>query len=370
MNKFIFCLLFALVFLSYRDGKRYAPDPIKVASIFSMSGEAQGDNATAVAGVKFAAGYFNKHGGINGRMIDLIMIDNKSTVEGSKAAAEEAVKAHVVAIIGASWSSHSMEVARVCQKNRLPMITNVSTSPAVTQVGNYIFRICFTDPYQGKYMALFARREMKAGTAVIFQQNTGEYSKGLAEQFTINFEKNGGKVLKLIPYTIESPDFTAYLKEVKQLAPDVLFLPGHYETGRIMKQARLMGIRSVFLGADGWGTPGFFQEGGVYIDNAYYATHWVLEDTDRVSRKFVKDFGVSEMTIAPAALAFDAVGVLVKACEKVNNPYDPEALRKAIAATRNYPGVTGTITLNADRDPIDKKAVVIKIEHGKQRFYE
>jgi branched-chain amino acid transport system substrate-binding protein len=219
-------------------------------------------------------------------------------------------------------------------------------------------------------MALFARKDIKATTAVIFQQNTGEYSKGLAEQFTMNFQKAGGKVLKLIPYTIESPDFTAYLKEVKPLAPDVIFLPGHYETGRIMKQARLMGIQSVFLGADGWGTPGFFQEGGTYIDNAYYVTHWALEDTDRVSRAFVKDFGINEFTIAPAALAFDAVGVLVKACGKVNDLNDPEALRKVIAATKNYPGVTGMITLNAERDPIDKKAVIIKIEHGKQRFYK
>jgi branched-chain amino acid transport system substrate-binding protein len=370
MNKLILFLLFPLVLVSYRQGPRPAADPVKVAAIFATSGDAREDNSSAVKGVKYAVDYFNKHGGINGRMIDLTVIDNKSTLEGSRLAAEEAVKEHVTAIIGCGWSSHSMEVAAVAQKNRLPMITNVASSPAVTQVGNYIFRVCFTDPYQGKFMALFARNDMKASTAVIFQQNTGEYSPGLAQQFTVTFEGAGGKVLKLIPYTIESPDFTEYLKEVKQLAPDVIFFPGHYETGRIMKQARLMGIQSVFLGADGWGTPGFFKEGGGYIDNAYYDSHWDLEDTSRVSRDFVKGFGVNEFTIAPAALAFDAVGVLVDACRKVNDLSDPEALRKTIAATANYPGVTGMITLNENRDPIDKKAVIIKIEHGQQRFYK
>jgi branched-chain amino acid transport system substrate-binding protein len=370
MSKLILCLLSSIVFLPNREGRPKYSDAVKIAAIYSITGEAQGDNASAVYGVKYSVAWFNKHGGIKGRKIDLILLDNKSTEEGSRLAAEEAVKAHVIAIIGASWSSHSMEVAKVAQRNRLPMITSVSTSPKVTQVGNYIFRVCFTDPYQGKFMALFAQKDLKATTAVIFQQNTGEYSKGLAEQFTINFEKAGGKVLKLIPYTIESPDFTAYLKEVKRLAPDVLFLPGHYETGRIMKQARIMGIQAVFLGADGWGTPGFFQEGGTYIDNAYYASHWALEDTDRVSRDFVKDFGINENTIAPAALVFDAFGVLVDACGKVSNLSDGESLRKAIAGTKNFPGVTGIITLNKDRDPIDKKAVIIKIEHGKQRFYK
>ena len=370
MNKFFVCLLLSVLFLSYREGGHNNSDPVKVAVIFSVTGEASGDNAGAVVGAKYAIDYFNKHVGINGRPIEMHLLDNKSTEEGSRLAAEEAVKEHVVAIIGASWSSHSMEVAKVAQRNKLPMITSVSTSPAVTQVGDYIFRVCFTDPYQGKFMALFARKDIKARTAVIFQQNTGEYSKGLAQQFTVNFEKAGGKVLKLIPYTIESPDFTDFLKEVKQLNPDVIFLPGHYETGRIMKQARLMGISAVFLGADGWGTPGFFQEGGTYIDNAYYDSHWALEDTGRVSRNFVKDFGVNEYTIAPAALAYDAVGVLVHACGKVTDLNDPEALRKAIAATKNYPGVTGIITLNQDRDPIDKTAVIIKIEHGQQRFYK
>ncbi|HET6256489.1 MAG TPA: ABC transporter substrate-binding protein [Puia sp.] len=370
MNKLILCLLFTFVLVPSRQSKGNDPGTVKIAAIFATSGDARDDNSSAVAGVKYAAAYYNKHGGINGRRIDLIVFDNKSTLEGSRQAAEEAVKAHVLAIIGCGWSSHSMEVAAVAQRNRLPMITNVASSPAVTQVGNYIFRVCFTDPYQGKFMALFAWNDIKAKTAVIFQQNTGEYSPGLAKQFTATFENAGGKVLKLIPYTIESPDFTEYLKEVKRLAPDVIFFPGHYETGRIMKQARLMGIQSVFLGADGWGTPGFFQEGGSYIDNAYYDSHWDLADTSRASRDFVKDFGNNEYTIAPAALAFDAVGVLVKACSTVSDLGDPEALRKAIAATANYPGVTGTITLNENRDPIDKKAVIIKIEHGQQRFYK
>lgn len=370
MKKFLLFLLFPLVQLSYGQGPRHTADPVKVAAIYSLSGDAQEDNSSTIVGLKYGIDYFNKHGGINGRKIELVLFDNKSTPEGSKVAAEEAVKAHVVAIIGSGWSSHSMEAGKVAQANGLPMISSVSTSPAVTLIGDYIFRVCYIDPYQGKYMALFASNDIKAKTAVIFQQNTGDYSKGLAEQFTTNFEKAGGKVLKLIPYTIESPDFTDYLKEVKQLAPDVIFLPGHYETGRIMKQARMMGIKSVFLGADGWGTPGFFHEGGTYIDNAYYVSHWDPAVREPVSQAFVRGFGMNENTIAAAALAYDAVGVLVHACNKVSNPYDADALRQAIAATKNYQGVTGLITFNEDRDPIDKKAVIIKIEHGQQRFYK
>lgn len=262
MNKLILCLLVFLVVQPSRQSQGHAPDPIKFAAIFSVTGDAREDNSSTIVGLNYAVDYFNKHGGVHGRKIEMDLIDNKSSPEGSKVAAEEAVKAHVVAIIGSGWSAHSMEAAKVAQMNNLPMITNVSTSPAVTQVGNFIFRVCYIDPYQGKFMAMFARYDIKANTAVIFQQNTGDYSKGLAEQFTINFEKSGGKVLKLIPYTIESPDFSAYLKDVKQLAPDVIFLPGHYETGRIMKQARLMGIQSVFLGADGWKRPAFSMKAG------------------------------------------------------------------------------------------------------------
>lgn len=341
--------------------------PIRIAAIFSLSGEAMEDNSGAVEGVKFAVNAINQNPNLLNRKIELLLLDNKSTPEGSREAAKKAIEEKVTAIIGASWSSHSIEVAKVAQANKTPMITNVSTSPKVTAIGDYIFRVCFTDPYQGKGMAKFAHEEFGAKTAIIFRQYNGTYSKGLAAQFEKYFEAYGGQLLKIYDYAIEKTDFTKDLEEVKQLKPDIIYLPGHHETARIMSQANQLAISAKFLGGDGWGTPGFYKEGGYKIDEAYFSTHWSTQNTNKASKEFVQKFGINKYTIAPAALSYDAINVFVEA---LNKSASGMPLKEAIAAVKDFEGATGTISLDTQGDPINKNITIMKVERGKQVFFK
>src|SRR5690606_23274962 len=203
-------------------------EPILVASIFSLSGEAREDNLGAVEGVRFAVEEANARGGVLGSQLKLIEIDNQSTVEGARAAAEKAVALGVVAIVGASWSEHSLAVAQVAQRSKVPMITNVSTHPDVTSVGDYIFRACFTDPYQVQVLANFATDRLQAKTAVSFAQESGDYSIGLEEVFKAKSVERGGQLQKSYRYRLDEADFSKIGAEVAALKPDVLFIPGHH----------------------------------------------------------------------------------------------------------------------------------------------
>lgn len=342
------------------------PNPIPVASIFSLSGEARDDNLGAVEGVRFAVEEVNARGGVLGSQLKLIEVDNQSTVQGSRAAAEKAVELGVAAIVGASWSEHSLAVAEVAQRSQVPMITNVSTHPDVTLVGDYIFRTCFTDPYQGQVLANFACDRLQAKSAVSFAQESGDYSMGLEEVFKAKFLQRGGQVLKSYRYRLDEADFSGIGAEVAELKPDVLFIPGHHESARIIKQMRAAGVYAVPLGGDGWGTPGFRAEGGDTIDRAYFATHWSNEDPSQTSREFVKKYrGVPN---APTALAQDAVGILVASIERASST-SAQALRDAISRTKSYAGVTGEITFDEKGDPVGKAAVIIEIGNGQERFF-
>jgi len=348
-----------------------AEDTVKVAVIFALSGEAAQDNSGSYRGTVFGLEQANKHGGLLGKQIEILHIDNKSTKEGSTEAAQKAVDAGVIGILGASWSSHSIELAKVAQAHKTPMITNVSTNPAVTQVGDYIFRACFTDDYQGTVAAQFALDELKARTAVILRDRDEAYSTGLALAFTQYFTSHGGKVLEDAGYTIdEKKDFAGLLSDVKKLAPDVLFLPGHHETAKIMTQAQDIGNESAFLGGDGWVTPGFDEMGGAHIKRAFFTTHWYKESERPESRQFVKAFGDNEYLIAPGALGFDAASLFVDAVRRAGS-FDRAKIRDSIAATKGFRGVTGDITIGPSRDPMGKAAVIMLVsEGGKVTFYK
>jgi len=349
----------------------YAEDTIEIAAIYALTGEAvtgelTNSNATSLQGVRCAVEEINKKGGILGKQIKLLVLDNLSTPIGSAIAAERAVKAGVTAIVGSTWSSHSIAIAKVAQPKGIPMISNMSTNPEVTKIGNYIFRASFTDDFQGKIMARFARTNLKAGTAVIFTDLTSNFSLMLSAIFRENFEKSGGKVVDEVQYKHNRTIFAREILQAQKMNADVWFLSGHNQSGYIVKQAQDAGISSVFLGGDGWGAPNFLSKGGSELKRGYYCTHWSEFIDSELSLSFVKkykhlkDFGVG------AALGYDAFMVLADAIKRAGST-DRGKIRDALAKTHSFHGVTGTITFDAIGNPV-KSAVIMEIKNGKPHY--
>ena len=346
----------------------FAKDTIDIAAIYSMSGPAAEGNAASIRGVRYAVTEINEQGGVLGKRINLLLLDNRSTPLGSDAAAERIAKADVTAIIGPQWSSHAIAVANVAQTAKIPMISNTATNPKVTRIGNYIFRVCFTDDFQGSVMARFARREINAATAVLFTDTTSDYSLKLSEIFRDNFEQAGGKILFEAHYKHKYEEYDKQIQQAKKADGDVLFIPGHTETGFIAKQVQDAEISSVLLGGDGWGGPAFLSRGGEKLKHGYYCTHWSEHNNSKISRMFVSKYKNTEYLSPRTALGYDAMMLLSDAIRRAGTT-DRAKIRDALADTRNFEGVTGTISFDENGDPI-KSAVIMEIKDGKPYYYK
>jgi branched-chain amino acid transport system substrate-binding protein len=344
-----------------------AEETIDIAAIYALTGAAAEANAYALQGVGYAVEEVNKQGGISGKKIHLFMFDNQSTPIGSTIAAKQAAAANVLAIVGPDWSSHSLAVARVAQDFGIPMISSLSTNPEVTKIGNYIFRICFTDDFQGKVIARFSRHDLNASTAVIFVDVTSDYSLKLSEIFRKNFEQLGGRVLLELEYKLKQHQFDEEIKKIVKANADLIFIPGHDESGLIAKKTQDAGTSSIFIGGDGWSTPVFLKKGGSELKRGYYSTHWSVHlDTDQ-SRAFVKKYKINSADIDDnTALGYDAMMLLADAIKR-SVSIDRKRIREAIANTRSFRGVTGTISFNENGDPI-KNAVFMEIRNGQPHY--
>jgi branched-chain amino acid transport system substrate-binding protein len=269
--------------------------------------------------------------------------------------------------VGPDWSSHSLAVARVAQDAGIPMISSLSTNPDVTKIGDYIFRICFTDDFQGKVIARFARYDLKASTAVLFVDVTSDYSLKLSEIFRQDFEKLGGRVLVELEYKLKQLQFDEEIKKAVKAAADLIFIPGHDESALIAKKLQDAGTSSIFMGGDGWSTAVFFKKGGAELKRGYYSTHWSAHlDTDQ-SRAFVKKYKIDSADPDDnVALGYDAMMLLADAIKRAGS-VDRKRIRDAIADTRSFKGVTGAIRFNENGDPI-KSAVLMEIINGQPHY--
>ena len=345
-----------------------AADEIKVAAILAKTGEAAEDNLELFEAFRFAVNEVNSKGGLLGKKIKLLEYDNHSTPIQSKLAAKQAVKDGVVAVLGASWSSHSLAMAPYLQQMKVPMISPDSTHPDVTLAGDYIFRVCFIDSFQGKILAMFAKNDLKAAATVIIQNINSDYSLELARIFKQNFTATGGEVPAVLNYTSGQSDFTDLLKAAEEFNPDVLFIPGHSESGYVVRQAQELGIKAKILGGDAWPYRQFYANGGQDIKEGYYTTLWNKElDTDK-SRDFVarykKVYEVTDFSAAP----YDAAMLLFDAIKRAGS-LDSGAIRDAIAATKDFDGVTGPISFDNIGDPV-KKVLVMKITQGRPSIFK
>jgi branched-chain amino acid transport system substrate-binding protein len=339
---------------------------VRIAAIYAYSGPNAEANASSVRGVRMAVKEINAAGGLLGRRLELLEFDNLSTAIGSKLAALKAVQNDVAAIIGAAFSTHSIAVARVAQDHGIPMITNISTNPQVTRIGDYIFRICFNDLLQGDVMAQFARDELKARTVVTVFDVTSDYSMGLSDIFEKTFQNAGGVSLAKLPYKPHQPNFHHLADQIRSLHPDVLFIAGHGESARIIQEAARKGVRSIPLGGDGWDDDSFYSLGGDKVKSGYYTTHWSPSSESELSRQFVARHGHSGVILAPTALAYDAVNLLANAIKRAGS-FQRIKIRNALAETRDFKGVTGTISFDKFGDPV-KNVVIMKIQDGRRIY--
>ncbi|MBN1828420.1 MAG: ABC transporter substrate-binding protein [Deltaproteobacteria bacterium] len=342
-------------------------ETIDIAAIYALSGIAAEGNASSLLGVQLAVDEINAAEGLLGRKIKLLAIDNKSTPVGSVVAAEEAVVRRVVAIIGAAWSSHSIPIARVAQQKGIPMIATYSTNPAVTAAGNYIFRVCFVDTFQGSVMARFARRDLGARTALLFTNLTSEYSMDLSRYFRSEFVRDGGSLLGEAQYKIKQTDVANLVETALEKSADVVFISGHSESRLIARKFQEAGVQSVLLGGDGWaGDNSLLEAGDDALRTAYYCSHWSPRSTREQSRRFVARYGSKRSFDVGAALAYDAVMLLADAVRRAGS-VDRIKVRDALAATSHFEGVTGVIGFNAERNPV-KSAVIMEITNGIPRY--
>jgi branched-chain amino acid transport system substrate-binding protein len=346
-----------------------ASEPIRIASIFAQSGVAADDNAPSVVGVREAVQEINAKGGVLGRKLEVIELDNLSTPIGAKIAAETAVKRQVTAIIGSAWSSHTLAMAPIAQASHTPLITNISTNEEVTKVGDCIFRMCFTDSFQGRLMARFAKDDLHAKTAITITDMTSDYAIGLTKEFESNFQQLGGRVLGHLNYRLKQATFTDLAQEVKAARPDVTFIPGYWESAVIIKEIMAQGSSTIPLGGDGWGTERFYDHGARDIPRAYYSTHWAEDFDSAISKAFVRKYKRGPMAMdSQEALSYDAVYLLVDAIRRAGST-NQEKVRDAIAATREFIGVTGNLAFKAQQDP-RRSAVIMEISDGKGRFFK
>jgi branched-chain amino acid transport system substrate-binding protein len=340
-------------------------EKIKVASIFEKTGSGSTGNEATIEGIRFAVQELNRQGGLQGKQIELLEFDNKSSTIYSKLVAQRAVKAGVITVFGANWSSNSLAMAPVLQKAKIPMISPFSTNPDVTLVGDFIFRICFTDSFQGLVAAKFAFQDLNAQTAAILINANSRYSEGFAKFFKQSFKKQSGKILLEASYLEDTDDFSLYLKKIKLLQPDIVFLPGHTtDAGKIIRQSREQGMSITFLGGDAWGDT-MYSHTGSSLHGNYYSAHWHHNNQNIESLQFVKkyqdNFG-GMISDAGPALTYDAVFLFADAVRRAKS-LKPTKIKNALTATKNYKGITGNITFNDNGDPI-KPAVILKFDKG------
>jgi branched-chain amino acid transport system substrate-binding protein len=264
-----------------------------------------------------------------------------------------------------------LEAAPVCQESKIPQISPSSTNPKVTEIGDYIFRICFTDPQQGKVLAQFAQRTLKAQRIAVLTDAASPYSVGLATYFQDAFTAAGGKLTGEEKYSGGDKDFSAQLTAIKAANPEALFVPGYYtEVGLIARQARDLGLKMPLFGGDGWESSELVTIGGDAVEGDYFSTHFSPQEQDPAVQKFVHDFE-AKYGVAPdamAALGYDSALLLADAIKRAGST-DGAKVRDALAATKDFPGITGKITIDAQRNAT-KALVILQVKDGKFQLVE
>jgi branched-chain amino acid transport system substrate-binding protein len=363
----------AIVFTGCKPSGSSGGDTIKIGEFTSLTGTEATFGISSHEGTLMAIEEINAAGGVLGKKLELLTEDDQSKAGESATVVNKLIsRDNVVAIVGEVASSRSLEAGPICQQNKIPMISPSSTNPDVTKTGDYIFRVCFIDPFQGTVMANFATKTLKAKRVAVFTDVKSDYSKGLAKFFKEQFVANGGEIVAELDYNGNDKDFKAQLTSIKAANPDGVFVPGYYTAAALIcVQAKQLGLNVPLFGGDGWESEKLTEIGGDAVEGNYFSTHYSPEVATDVSKKFVENFAKrwpGQKLDALAACGYDSALVLADAIKRAGTT-DGAKVRDAIAATKNFEAVTGKISINENRDAT-KSAVILQVVGGKFKYLE
>jgi branched-chain amino acid transport system substrate-binding protein len=348
-------------------------DTILVGEFASLTGKEATFGISSHEGTLLAIEELNAAGGVLGKKLELKTEDDQSKAgEPANVVNKLISKDGVVAILGEVASSRSLEAAPICQQNGIPMISPASTNPKVTETGDFIFRVCFIDPFQGTVMANFATNTLKAKKVAVFTDVKSDYSKGLAKFFKEGFAKAGGQIVSELDFNGGDKDFKAQLTAIKSAAPDAVFVPGYYtDVALICIQAKQLGLDVPLIGGDGWESDTLVKIGGDAVEGNYFSTHYASDAGSPKVTAFVAAYKKrynGKVPDAMAALGYDSAMFLADAIKRAGSTEGTQ-VRDALAATKEFDAVTGKIAINAQRDAV-KSAVILQVKGGAFKFVE
>jgi branched-chain amino acid transport system substrate-binding protein len=349
-----------------------SPAAIKIGEVDPLTGGVSQFGIGCHQGFVLAFEEINAEGGILGQKIELVTEDDQSKPGQSATAVRKLItQDKVVALLGDATSSATLEAAPIAQADKIPMITPTATNPRITEVGDFIFRVCFLDEFQGRVLARFAREKLKAQKIFTLTDVKQDYSIDLLKFFKEEFTKLGGTIVGEQSYSTGDTDFRAQLTPIRVAKPDAVFVPGYYqEVALIVKQARQIGLTMPFIGCDGWANQTLLAIGGKAVDGCFFTNHFSPDDQSPIVNSFVtkyqEKYGVLPDTFS--ALGYDAARLLADAIKRAGSS-DPQAIRDALAKTAGFQGVTGEISLDANRNA-SKPGLIVTVKQGKFEIAE
>lgn len=349
-------------------------DTILLGEVGSLTGSEATFGLSTKNGVQMALDEVNAKGGITvdgkAKKVAVRVYDDQGKPEEAANAVTRLINQDKVAVIlGEVASSNSLAMAPKAQAAQVPMVTPSSTNPKVTEVGDYIFRVCFIDPFQGTVMSKFTLDRLKLKKVAILKDNKSDYSLGLSQFYTEHFTKNGGTIVAEEAYSKGDTDFRGQLTKIKSTKPDAIYVPGYYtDVGVIARQAKELGLAVPLLGGDGWESEKLFELGGSAIDGSYFSNHYSTDDPTPRVQEFIKNYeakyGAKPDSLG--ALGYDAAMVAMEAIKRAGTTAGPK-LREELAKTKDHPGIAGTISLDDKRNAV-KPAVVLQVKDGKSVY--
>ena len=340
---------------------------IKIGAFLSLTGATSAYGISASNAIKLAADEANNSGGIDGKQVQIDIEDDESNTQQVPEVVNHLIKEHKVhALIAEPVSTRSMVAAPIAQQNQIVMISSASVKPELTMQGDYIFRACFISSTEGDAIAKFAVDHLKAKSAAIILDDKNDYAVVLAGFFADSFKKRGGQIVSEQKYEANATDLTAQLNAIKTAAPDIVFAPGFSTTAPLVaSEVKKSGIKSTLIGSDGWDSPNLLNNGGGPFEGVYFANHFWSGSDDPIVKKFIADYQ-AKYGVAPdalAATAYDAARMLFDAFKRAKST-ESAAVRNALAQTKDFPGVTGKITLDSNRNA-QVPVYMLRIEGGK-----
>ena len=371
-RKSLFLAVLSLTLIAWADPS--AAKDIKIGLVTPLSGDVKTFGESVRNSFLIAVEEANAKGGVAGMKITWVIQDDKNDATEAANVANLLVNQHrVKAIVGSVTSKATIPVSDIIQAGKVPTISPTATNPKVTVADGkrkeYMFRACFIDPFQGAVMAKFSRETLKGKSAAVLYDASNDYSKGTAEVFRDEFGKQGGKVAAFESYGKDDVDFSALLTKVKASGADVLFLPDYYnKVGLIAKQVQEKGLKVRLVGPDGWDSPDLVKIAGSAIEGGHFSNHYSPDDQRPEVAAWVAKYKERHGQVPDAlgTLAYDGTKLLLEAIRKAGSD-DPRKIRDALAAIKDFHGVTGKATLDRNGDSV-KSAAIVKIEGGRQKF--